>query len=382
MLYSRMAAMKNYTYIVSYYFLFLFLYSKPFSYDNAMYVGQQGKWQETYEKLNKLLIDQPERADYLYDSAVAASHINNITQAYSYFLKAAEHALYDDLKGKAFYNAANMAVALKDLPRAVELYDSALAINENDEYAKHNRTIVEEMIKQQEQQEKQNKKDQEEQQKKDEQQQNQSQKNNQENNDDKSDDNKNQQTDDQQQNTNDQQQQKANNQQQNNKDQQQNSSKQNENNQQSSNENGNDQEKNNSEERSSEQKKDQEKHTGSNTQRSHGQEHRDEHEQTEQRDNAQRKKERDAQEKIEKESHDKIEKKDAKQQGKHSDAPDDKNQKEGKTTIPSEKEKVQALDPWLLKILDEQEEKDKAVNKQLMQGKIRRGGGRNGQNNW
>ena len=39
-------------------------------------------------------------------------------------------------------------------------------------------------------------------------------------------------------------------------------------------------------------------------------------------------------------------------------------------------------DPWLLDILNNQELKDKAINKQLMEAKVRQHGGKNGQNCW
>ena len=43
-------------------------------------------------------------------------------------------------------------------------------------------------------------------------------------------------------------------------------------------------------------------------------------------------------------------------------------------------EKLQ--DPWLVNILQKQEDMDKATNKQLMEAKIRQHGGKNGQNSW
>ena len=39
-------------------------------------------------------------------------------------------------------------------------------------------------------------------------------------------------------------------------------------------------------------------------------------------------------------------------------------------------------DPWLLNVLNNQELKDKAINKQLMEAKVRQHGGKNGQNCW
>jgi len=39
-------------------------------------------------------------------------------------------------------------------------------------------------------------------------------------------------------------------------------------------------------------------------------------------------------------------------------------------------------DPWLLDILNNQELRDKAINKKLMEAKVRQHGGKNGQNCW
>ena len=44
------------------------------------------------------------------------------------------------------------------------------------------------------------------------------------------------------------------------------------------------------------------------------------------------------------------------------------------------KEKLQ--DPWLMNILQKQEEQDKTTNKKLMEAKIRQNGGKDGQNSW
>ena len=48
----------------------------------------------------------------------------------------------------------------------------------------------------------------------------------------------------------------------------------------------------------------------------------------------------------------------------------------------NERDETVIHDPWLLNILNNQELHDKAVNKQLMEAKIRQHGGKNGQNCW
>src|SRR5689334_1428721 len=105
---------------------FIPIYSNRFSYDVAARALQEGKWAQAYEQLVPLVTDNPDRADLLYDTGVAAYNMQKYPQALTYFLHAAEHAQDNQLKARAYFNAGNAAVEDKDLHKAVEYYDEVL----------------------------------------------------------------------------------------------------------------------------------------------------------------------------------------------------------------------------------------------------------------
>src|SRR5271154_3973452 len=94
-----------------------------FSYDNAAYAAQQGKWKDAHATLNNILVDAPDRADVLYDAGVVSHNLENFSQAASCFLRAAECSRDDVLRRKAHFNAGNALVAQKDLQSALDQYE-------------------------------------------------------------------------------------------------------------------------------------------------------------------------------------------------------------------------------------------------------------------
>ena len=158
-----------------------------FFYDGATYTAQKGDWKQAHEKFNKLLVDNPDNAEIAYDAGVVAYNLQHFSHAQAYFLRAAEQTLSPEFACRAYYNAGNACVELKDLKTALEHYDKALAKNPSDQYVKHNRDKVAEMLKQQEQQNRQEQ--QEEQQQKEKQQEKQQQEEQQEKNNDQQDQN-------------------------------------------------------------------------------------------------------------------------------------------------------------------------------------------------
>src|SRR5438477_4547028 len=142
-------------YILSIFLVISCFVCRAFHYDSAAHILQQGKWQEAYDKLVPLIIDNADQADLLYDAGVAAYNLQKYTQTITYFARAAENTQDIHLKIRAYFNAANAAVELKELRKAIEYYDAVLAIDSNNEYAKHNKERVLEMLKEQEQQEQQ-----------------------------------------------------------------------------------------------------------------------------------------------------------------------------------------------------------------------------------
>jgi len=327
----------------------------PFSYDYAIKLGQKGCWKEMYDQLNTILVDDPDRADILYDAAVAAHNINNMQQSYVYFVRAAENASEDILKIQAYYNAANDAIELKKLSDALSLYDKVLAIDPAHEYARHNRSIVQEMIKEQESQQnnsEQQKQDKNQQQKKDE----------------------HTQQDQPGQEGNDGQ-----------KNQQQNGQQ-----------GQDDQQSCAGQESSSGQKQDgshqdvgQSQHrdngddTGANDQHSK-QKREDGGDQANAADKQKGHDDVERKEKSHEKSHDTKDTGDDKQGDQHRKTSEDKDTKKENASVASAHDTQQQniQDPWLIQVLEVQEQKDKALNKQLIQSKVRQGGGKNAHNSW
>jgi len=357
-----------------YFFVFaclgIFSSTHPFSYDSAIYAAQKGDIKGADEQLKKIVVDAPDSADVLYDAGFIAHGLNNFSQAVGYFTRAAECAHDDkELCFRAHFNAGNACVDNKNLHCALEQYDKALVLDPDNEYARHNRDRVAQMLQEQEKQQDQQKdKDQKEDQKDNQDKQNEDQ----------------QKQDEQSGDGNDQEQNDGKN------DQQQ----------------GNDQHKQNQKNNISD---------GQSDQKSKGEQGDD----SEQGDNdAQREKQGDADNKQQKSTKNKerngeqdfnkkpntAQKDRDKQQGKeHGQSTDKQDGTKDKTNATSgdrqgqdtsssasanassealAKEDALIDDPWLVSILNNQELRDKAVNKQLMEAKVRQHGGKNGQNCW
>lgn len=128
-------------------------YASWFAHDKAACLMQQGKWQPAKEILQKVVTDKPDSPKALYDAGIASYRTKDFNQALAYFKQVTQLAKSTDKqKEQAYFNAGNTAVELKKLKEAIELYEAALGINPNNEQAKYNLEKVKEMLKQQEQQ--------------------------------------------------------------------------------------------------------------------------------------------------------------------------------------------------------------------------------------
>src|SRR6266446_7459893 len=123
---------------------------EPFSYDSAIYAAQKGNWKDAYAALNNIITHNPDSADVMYDAGVATYNLGNSCQAATCFTRAAECSADKDICFRGYFNAGNAYVDQKDLKSALEQYDKALAIEPDNEYARHNRDRVEQMLQQQE----------------------------------------------------------------------------------------------------------------------------------------------------------------------------------------------------------------------------------------
>ncbi len=372
--------------IVVFVALHAMMVTHPFAYDAAIYAAQKGDIKSADQQLRTMVTHSPDNAQVLYDAGVIADKLNNTQQAAAYFSRAAEYAGNDkNLQFQAYFNAANASVAHKDLKNALTHYDKALVIKPENEYARHNRDRVAQMLKEQEKNDQQKKKN---------------DKNEQKENDNENNDQQGQQEKD---NTSgddgDQEQQNNDNGQQEGKDQQQKNnnnssddglneksqseqgkdsaqdSKREEGKQQGNKEKG-DQNSANNQERDSEQDFDKKSdHADDKGEKQQGKQHK----KTPEKENI-------AEDNTSLSSDDKQgQDKDKTEQGSGNALQD--GGKEEQNLVDAQQEKEQELekklnDPWLLNVLNDQEMRDKAMNKRLMEAKVRQYGGKNGQNNW
>lgn len=323
----------------------------PFAYDRATYGAQNGQWKDAHEALNSILVNAPDSADVLYDAGVAAYNLKNYSQAAVYFSRAAECAPDNALKIRAYFNAGNASVADKKLAAALNQYNNVLDLDKTHEYARHNYDRVKQMIEDQKKEEEQQQKEQEQQQQ------------------DKQDKENDDQGNEQQDHNNDDQ---------------------------------NDGDENESNNKKSQGKQTDKTESGGND--TQGQEHRDK--KKDQKQSADNQK-RDSDQKSQEKSRDKENKNDIKHGDKHAETPAKKSHNSDGASVTSEggqeqdkiSNNMQAVserqaqreaqeeswaqeNPWLLEVLNDQERRDKEINKQLMEAKIHQHGGKNGQNCW
>jgi Ca-activated chloride channel family protein len=352
----------------------------PLAYDSAIYKAQKGNWQDAHTALNNIITDNPDNADVMYDAGVAAYNVGNTCQAAICFARATECNENKNVCFRAHYNAGNMCVEEKKLKNALAEYDKALAIEPDNEYARHNRDRVAQMLE-------------EEKNKQNQQQNEQDQQDNKQDNQDKKDPSSAKPTEDtQNQDGND--------------DQQQNGEQKQDGNDQSSsaeapadkqsggndkqNQNGNDK-KSNDNQLDQKSQSDHEQQTGAEEQRTEQGNEKKEHQK-----NSDNNKKRNGKDQLDKQSKEAQKEEGNKQHegNKHNITPEQANTNENnKNNVATQDgqeqgEACDALDemvindPWLLKVLNDQEKRDKVVNKQLMEAKIRQHGGKNGQNCW
>lgn len=322
----------------------------PLAYDNAAYAAQKGEWKNAHERLNNILINAPDRADVLYDVGVAAYNLGNFPQAAAYCARSAECTDDNDLRSRAYFNAGNASVAHKELEAALDYYEKVLALAPTHEYARHNRDRVKQMLEEQKKEEQQQQKD------------------------DKKDDKKDEQNKDQEKNGQQDKQEQSNG---------------DDNNQDGDQEQGN----NGSDKKSEGEQGDTSESAGKDT---HG---KDQGNKEKNQNKSTENKERDGKDKSQEKSHDKNDKRDTQQGDEHKDTPEKQLNGSDNASVPSDEGQEQGnvgsaqhtlqenfeqkiQDPWLLELLKNQEERDKVMNKQLMEAKIRQHGGKNGQNCW
>lgn len=313
-----------------------------FSYDAASHAAQKGDWQNAYAIFGSLIVNDPDNAQLLHDAGVAAYKLSNFSQAKACFLRSAELAQDDDLRFDAYFKAGNVCVDDKDLSGALELYDKALKIKPDDKYARHNHDHVAQML-QNENQDKQDKQDKQQNEEKNEERSEEQDKDKSDNEQDKQQQQNEKQGDDKSADESEQQPQG---------------------NERNDTENGDD----NAQRKKHGDDKQREKKSANNQQRN-------------------------SEHKLDEKSESAQEDRQKQQSNEHGKAPEkqhETNETTDKNNVASQELQEQGKnddmhainDPWLLNILNSQEEQDKLINKQLMEAKVRQHGGKNAQNLW
>lgn len=123
-----------------------------FEHGRAVDAAHTGDWQRAHALLTTELVNYPHDPSVIYDAGVAAYKTGDHEQARAYF----DHVTSlpqasDQLKERAYFNAGNTRVALKQLEDAIKNYEQALALDPHDERARHNLEIVKKMLEQQKQ---------------------------------------------------------------------------------------------------------------------------------------------------------------------------------------------------------------------------------------
>jgi Ca-activated chloride channel family protein len=134
-------------------------FSTEWDYSHAIRSAQNEQWPDAQQLMSTLMINDPDNAELLYDSGVAAYRMKEYSKAEAYFHQTTENEQANDLmKQKAFFNVGNTQVALNRLEEAIASYGAALTIDPEDERAQHNLKKVRELLEQQKQQEQQQQK--------------------------------------------------------------------------------------------------------------------------------------------------------------------------------------------------------------------------------
>ena len=126
--------------------------SSAWSYGKAASSAKEGNWKDAQQRMSLLMIDAPDQPDLLYDSGVAAYRLAEFEKAAACFEKVTkDQDVEKDLKKEAQFNLGNTKVAMNNLQDAITHYQAVLAIEPDNEPAKHNLEKVRQMLEQQQQ---------------------------------------------------------------------------------------------------------------------------------------------------------------------------------------------------------------------------------------
>ena len=141
---------KKNIFIFCIFFYFISLRVNFLKRDYATHIAHCGDWKRSNQMLANLTVKDPDSADLLYDSGVAAFKISEFEKAHAYFNNAKKSSNASEiLKKQACFNLGNTCVELKKFEDAIAQYKQVLFFDAHDEKAKHNLEVVKNMLEQQ-----------------------------------------------------------------------------------------------------------------------------------------------------------------------------------------------------------------------------------------
>jgi hypothetical protein len=131
-------------------FMLLSVQASWFDYDRGIAAAHDGDDERAVKLLTDELTSYPEKPALLYDSGVLAARQKNYEQAEAFFLKAVRFSASDNqLHQQALFNLGNTYVATDKLHEALNTYNQLLALDSQNERARHNCDVVRKMLEQQ-----------------------------------------------------------------------------------------------------------------------------------------------------------------------------------------------------------------------------------------
>lgn len=111
---------------------------------------QKQEYPEARKEYLKIQVHEPHNPRLNYNLGIAHYREKLYDQAISSFTRAAEESKSNKLKEHALYNLGNAFFQMENYRNAVTAYENALAIDINDEDAKHNLELARKKLKEQE----------------------------------------------------------------------------------------------------------------------------------------------------------------------------------------------------------------------------------------
>ena len=104
------------------------------------------KFDDALDNYQKLVIEEPDNIQNLYNIANVFYEKKDYEQAKNYYEKVCNSQINESQKEQATFNYANCFAQLNDLENALKQYENVLKINANNKRAKSNIEIIKKML--------------------------------------------------------------------------------------------------------------------------------------------------------------------------------------------------------------------------------------------